>query len=141
MTLALPWSRLLVRRVAPAAPAFEVGRSSSASTTYVGELEGAVLRSGRLLETPLVAMGIDDELGLVTALTRADLHARRFLVLDRSQARKAIELRYYRDRRAMGHPIPDWFHETRRTLIDPTGAVHSPSMRLCDLDGDFLCGG
>lgn len=139
MRFTVPWATTFRR--APEL-AFEAGRSSASPTvTYVGELEGAVLRSGRLFRVPAVAMGIDSELGLVTAPTEADLMARRFLVLDRERAKQVAELRYYRDRRAMGHPVLDWFHETRRTLIDSTGAVHSPSARLCDLDGDFLCGG
>lgn len=111
------------------------------SPRYVGILQGGVLRSGRFLATPPVLLGVDDERGLVSAPTVDDMRRRRYLELDHDRARKAVEVRYYRDRRTMGHPVTEWFHDVRRTLIDPTGAVLSPSARLCAIDGDFICGG
>ena len=127
--------------LAPSPTTTETGAPATGVLTYIGVLDGAKLRNGRTLRTPRVQLAHVQGRGLVTAATLADLDARRFLALDRSRAHQAAEVHYYRDRTRMGHPIPEWFHETEATLITPTGAVSSPTAQVCDIAGDFICGG
>lgn len=111
------------------------------SVKFVGVLTGAVMRSGRVRRLPPALLGVDSERGLVSARTPEDLWEGRYLTPERTRENRVREVRYYRDRSELGYPVPDWFHETTAAYADTSGAVHSPTATVCDLDGEFICGG
>ena len=120
-----------------------------AAATWHGTLDGVELANGEYLALPRVALGSVDGVGLVTALSLADLKRGAFLTAPRGVATEPIRAVHYLRRRRGAYPGWRWRHELKATALaslahGPVFVSLSPERvaRVCARPpGDFICKG
>lgn len=128
--------------------------------TYVGKLYAIQLEGEDPIACAPAILGVDDDHGLVQALTRQELRAGEYMEPPaRARGKKCVRLWYERRRKE----YPDdrfWFHDLedarayfgsgldkragipdRKIEGSPVVIVRGPDVEKCpDSPGDFLCG-
>ena len=113
---------------------------------YVGKLYQIETPDGVLPVEP-VFIGVDDELGLVSAPSRSDItHGNFYANLNDPEKKPCLRLWYYRTRK--GYAGDNWYHDLdpgATVQIDHTTAppfvwFHAPDVEICNMTGAFLCG-
>jgi len=106
------------------------------SVTYIGRCYLVQTVTGELLAVDC-EIGVGDGVGLVSARSRRELVAGAWLPLDGRL--EPIDCLWYRRRRPTSD---DWYHDLRGAVVDmDSGAVYAPRALVCDIPGDFICGG
>jgi len=114
--------------------------------TYVGKLY-QIEAGGEIFDVEPVVIGVDPDLGMVTAPTRSALTCGEYYENPRNGEKlPCSKVWYMRSRK--GYDGANWYHDLdpgASVVIDQASAppfvwFNAPDVEICDQTGAFLCG-
>ena len=114
--------------------------------TYVGTLY-QIETCGGIMPVEEVPIGVDEDLGLVSAPTRSDITIGNFYANPNTGEKKDCSRLWY-TRSRKGYAGDNWYHDLdpgAKVVIDRTASppfvwFDAPDVEICPMSGAFLCG-